>query len=73
MKRALIIFGIALLLGYAGGSVLKTVKAHSEQRLQRIDQEIEERINGMRQECRLQFPHSIVERAKCYQQLLVRA
>ena len=70
MKRSFIIFGIAIILGYAGGSVLKTVKAHSEQRLERIDQEIEERINGMREECRLQFPHDIYMRAKCYQKMM---
>ncbi|KKK50024.1 hypothetical protein LCGC14_3129180, partial [marine sediment metagenome] len=47
------------------------VKDHSEQRQQRIEQEIEEQINGMRQECKFQFPHSIIERAKCYQNMMV--
>ncbi len=66
-KRILIGFAIAIVLAV---NFIQTVKTHAEDYQERRNQEIEERINGMRQECRFQFPHSIIERAKCYQNMM---
>ena len=71
MKYRLLICGF--FLGYAllhTALLIQYVKAHSEQRQQRIEQEIEERINAMREECRLQYPHDIYMRVKCYQKMM---
>ena len=63
------LYGLAASL-LASSYLIHTVKAHSEQRQEQRNQEIEERINGMRQECRFQFPHSIIERVKCYRNMM---
>ena len=62
-------YGLAWAL-LATGFFIQAIKTHSEQRQQRIDQEIEERVNGMREECRLQYPHDIYMRVKCYQKMM---
>ena len=65
-----ILLVLTLLLGCAYTQFEETLIDRSEQRQQRIEQEIEERINGMREECRLQYPHDIYMRAKCYQKMM---
>ncbi len=68
MKRSLIILACVLAFGLIW--FLDTVKTHGEDYQERRNQEIEEQINGMRQECKFQFPYSIIERAKCYQNMM---
>ena len=70
MKRALITLACGCVLGLGLVWFLDTVRAHGEDLLERRNQEIEERINGMREECRLQYPHDIYMRAKCYQKMM---
>ena len=70
MKRSLIGVCFVGVLTFGFIWFLNTVKAHGEDYRERRNQEIEEQINGMREECRFQFPHSIVERAKCYQKMM---
>ena len=71
MKYWLPISGLVLAAALLGaGQLILTVKAHSEQRQERLDQELLEFHNGIRQECKYQFPHSIIERAKCYQKMI---
>ncbi len=70
MKRSLIGVCFVGVLTFGLIWFLNTVKAHGEDYQERRNQEIEEQINGMREECRFQFPHSIVERAKCYQKMM---
>ena len=68
MKRALITLACVLSFGLIW--FLDTVKTHGEDFQERRNQETEEQINGMRQECKFQFPHSIIERAKCYRTMM---
>ncbi len=71
MKYWLPISGLVLAVALLGaGQLILTVKAHSEQRQERLDQELNKLQNGIRIECKYQFPHSIIERAKCYQKLM---
>ena len=70
MKRFAILFLCAMVLIFGLTWFALTLRAASEQRQQRIEQEIEERINSMREECRLQYPHDIYMRAKCYQKMM---
>lgn len=73
MKYWLPILICCVAVGLLGaGQLVLTVKTYSEQRQQRIDQEIEERVNGMREECRLQFPHDAYMRVKCYQRMMAK-
>ncbi len=72
MKHRLLIFGLALAIVLVGSAqLIHSVKAHSEQRQERIERELNELLNGIRTECKFQFPHSIIERAKCYQNMMV--
>ena len=61
---------LTLLLGCAYKQFEETLIDHSEQRQQRIEQEIKERVDAMREVCRLQYPHDIYMRAKCYQKMM---
>ena len=48
------------------------VKKVATERLQRAEQVIEGKQNDGIWECRLQYPHDLIDRAKCYQRLMVR-
>lgn len=74
MKYWLPISGLVLAIALLGSTYLiQTVKAYSENRQQRIEQEVHELQVAIRYECLVAFPHDLVVRAKCYQRLMARS
>ena len=68
----ILICSIAIaLLGSA--YLMQTVKAYSENRQQRIEQQVHELQDAIRYECLVAFPHDLVVRAQCYQRLMPRS
>ena len=74
MKYWLPISGFVFAIALFGSTYLiQTVKAYSENRQQRIEQEVHELVNGIRHQCLVASPHDLVVRAKCYQRLMARS
>ena len=70
MKRALITLFCGCVLAFVLIWFLDIVKAHGEQRQERIQQERQERIDQSVNECKWAYPLDLISRGKCYEKLL---
>jgi len=74
MKYWLPIIAISVAVALLGCAYfIQAVKAYSENRQQRIEQEVHDLQDAIRYQCLVAFPLDSVVRTKCYQRLMTQS